>query len=73
MVGRHDVDRVVVDGFAQCRTVCQCFDRRVPFDTVSKQSIIAIVEPEMMHAYFARDLFLTERKLVAQQREFFCR
>lgn len=65
MVGRHDIDRVVVNGFAQRRTVCQCLDRRIPFDTVSELFIIAIVEPEMMHAYFTRDLLFTERELVA--------
>ena len=72
MVGRHNIDCVVINGFTQCRTVCQRLNRRVPFDTISELFIIAIVKPKMMHTYFTCDLLFTNRKLITQQRKFFC-
>ena len=65
MVGRHNIDCVIIDGFAQCGTVCQCFDRRIPFDTVTEQFIIAVMEPKVMHADFPCNLLFAQRKLIA--------
>ena len=71
MVGRYDIYRIIVNGIAQSDTVFQRLDRRIPFDSVTKLSVIAVMEPKVMHTHLAGDLLLAQRNLITQQCQFF--
>ena len=49
------------------------FDGRIPFYAVPELGVVVVVEPEMVHAYFARDMFLQEWFMIVEKRHFPCR
>ena len=68
MIGRDDINLVIIDRVAQCLTILDGLDRRIPFDAVAKQGVIAIMEPQVMNTDLARDLLLGQRQTVVEQR-----
>ena len=73
MIRGDDVQAIVIQGLQQGLTVLFGFDGRIPFYAVLELGVVVVVEPEMVHAYFARDMFLREWFMIVEKRYFPCR
>ncbi|WP_262055248.1 amidohydrolase family protein [Parabacteroides distasonis] len=45
MVGSYDIDRIVIDRLTQRRAILDRLDRRIPLDTITEPSVIAVMKP----------------------------
>lgn len=73
MVCRHDIEFATSKRIEQSPTIGAGFDGRIPFYAVFELGVVVVVEPEMVHAYFARDMFLREWFMIVEKRHFPCR
>jgi len=73
VVCRHDIEFAASKCIEQSPTIGAGFDGRIPFYAVPELGVVVVVEPEMVHAYFARDMFLQEWFMIVEKRHFPCR
>ena len=57
MIGGNDVDDTFIDGFNQGFPVAFRFNRGIPPDEISFGQVGRIVEPQVVHTGFPRNLF----------------
>ena len=67
MVGRYDIYCIIINGIAQSDTVFQRLDRRIPFDSVTELSVIAVMEPKVMHTHLAGNLLSFHSKIRSEE------
>lgn len=73
VVCRHDIEFAASKRIEQSRRSAPGFDGRIPFYAVPELGVVVVVEPEMVHAYFARDMFFREWFMIVEKRHFPCR
>ena len=68
MVGSHHVEASAAQSFTQGITVGECLYGRVALYAVAKAGIVAVVEPQVMHAHLGCDMLLLNGR-IAEKRQ----
>ena len=64
MIGRHNINQIIVHTFTQSISVRLAFDGRIALDFVSLLCIITLIKPKMMDAAFCCYLFIGQRDII---------
>ena len=68
VVGSHHVEASAAQSFTQGITVGECLYGRVALYAVAKAGIVAVVEPQVMHAHLGCDMLLLNGR-IAEKRQ----